>query len=128
MGVIYHQRDPFTAVRTLYEATRPGGKVILESLTIDREGPYLLVPRERYAKMRNAWSIPTADALASLMERAGFKDLSIHRFGPISTYEQRTTIHAPYESLADFLDPNESRVTVEGYPAPHSAAVVGIKS
>jgi len=127
MGVIYHQRDPFTAVRALYEATKPGGIVILESLVVDREGPYLLVPRERYAKMRNAWSIPTADALASFMERAGFDELTIHRFGAISTQEQRTTVHAPYESLADFLDPKDSSLTVEGYPAPHSAVVVGKK-
>lgn len=127
MGVIYHQRDPFTAVRTLFEATRPGGRVILESLVIDREGSYFLVPPDRYAKMRNAWILPTADALAALMQRAGFKDLEIHRFGPITTDEQRRTQHAPYESLADFLDPLDPTRTIEGHPAPHSAAVVGIR-
>jgi tRNA (mo5U34)-methyltransferase len=127
MGVIYHQRDPFSAVRALYDSTRPGGRVILESLVIDREGSYLLVPNDRYAKMRNAWIMPTADALATLMERAGFKDLTIHRFGPITTHEQRRTVHAPYESLADFLDPADPNFTVEGHPAPHSAAVVGVR-
>jgi tRNA (mo5U34)-methyltransferase len=127
MGVIYHQRDPFTAVRTLYESTRPGGIVLLESLVIDRDGSYFLVPRERYAKMRNAWILPTADALATLMERAGFKDLEIHRFGAITTDEQRRTVHAPYESLADFLDPLDPTRTIEGHPAPHSAAVVGVR-
>jgi tRNA (mo5U34)-methyltransferase len=127
MGVIYHQRDPFHAVRTLYNSTRPNGKVVLESLVIDREGSYLLVPSDRYAKMRNAWIIPTADALAALMVRAGFKEVEIHRFGPITTEEQRRTTHAPYESLADFLDPGDSNRTIEGHPAPHSAAVVGIR-
>lgn len=127
MGVIYHQRDPFHAVRALYNSTRPGGRVILESLVIDREGSYLLVPGDRYAKMRNAWIIPTADALAALMVRAGFKEVKIHRFGPITTEEQRRTTHAPYESLADFLDPADPSRTVEGHPAPHSAAVVGVR-
>lgn len=127
MGVIYHQRDPFQAARALYNATRPGGTVILESLVIDKDGPYLLVPHERYAKMRNAWIVPTADALAALMQRAGFKEITIHRFGPITTEEQRRTAFAPYESLADFLDPADPRRTVEGHPAPHSSAVVGVR-
>ncbi len=128
MGVIYHQRDPFQVVRSLYNATRPGGTVLLESLVVDRDGPYLLVPDKRYAKMRNAWVIPTADALAALMQRAGFKEISIHRFGPITTEEQRRTAHAPFESLAEFLDPEDPSRTVEGYPAPHSAAVVAVRA
>jgi tRNA (mo5U34)-methyltransferase len=77
--------------------------------------------------MRNAWIVPTADALAALMQRAGFKEITIHRFGPITTEEQRRTAFAPYESLADFLDPADPRRTVEGHPAPHSSAVVGVR-
>jgi tRNA (mo5U34)-methyltransferase len=127
MGVIYHQRDPFQAVRALYNSTRPGGRLLLESLVIDREGSYLLVPNDRYAKMRNAWIIPTADALAALMARAGFREIEIHRFGPITTEEQRRTAHAPYESLADFLDPADPSRTIEGHPAPHSAVVMGLR-
>jgi tRNA (mo5U34)-methyltransferase len=58
------------------------------------------------------------------MTEAGFSDIELHRFGPITSAEQRRTEWAPYESLADFLDPNDSSKTVEGYPAPHSAAVL----
>jgi tRNA (mo5U34)-methyltransferase len=127
MGVVYHQRDPFTAVRTLHDALRPGGKVILESLTIPVEGPYLLVPPSRYAKMRNAWHIPSADALAALLERAGFVDVDCFAHGPLTTAEQRRTELAPYESLADFLDPNDPSKTVEQLPAPHTAVAVGFR-
>ncbi len=127
MGVIYHQRDPFLACKRLYQSVRPGGRVLLESLTINEPGSHLLVPKERYAKMRNAWIIPTPEALESLLLRAGFTDTTIHRFGPITTSEQRRTEWAPYESLADFLDPEDPSRTVEGYAAPHSAAVVGTK-
>jgi tRNA (mo5U34)-methyltransferase len=127
MGVLYHQRDPFTATRTLVEATQPGGTVVLESLSIDTDEATMLVPKERYAKMRNAWMIPSPIALAHLLERAGCKEVSIHRFGPITTDEQRRTAFAPYESLADFLDPRDRSKTVEGYPAPHSTAVIGIR-
>lgn len=125
MGVMYHQRDPHAAVRQLFESLRPGGTVLIESLVIDQPGSFLLLPPERYAKMRNAWIIPTADALATLLERAGFKNVCVHRFGPITPMEQRRTTWAPYESLADFLDPNDHTKTIEGHPAPHSAVVTG---
>jgi tRNA (mo5U34)-methyltransferase len=127
MGVIYHQRDPFLACKKLFHALKPGGRVVLESLVIDTPGSHLLIPEERYAKMRNAWIIPTADALAALLKRAGFKNTEIHRFGPLTTAEQRRTDWARFESLADFLDPNDPSKTIEGYPAPHTAAVVASK-
>lgn len=128
MGVIYHQRDPFTACKKLFNATKPGGRVILESLVIPQSGSHFLVPNDRYAKMRNAWIIPTPEALATLLTRAGFSDPQVHTFGPITTSEQRRTEWAPYESLADFLDPHDQTKTVEGHPAPHSALVIAKKS
>jgi tRNA (mo5U34)-methyltransferase len=124
MGVIYHQRDPFTACKKLFAATKPGGRVILESMVIPGPGSHMLIPQERYAKMRNAWIIPTAEALSNLLTRAGFCEPEIHHFGPVTTAEQRRTEWAPYESLADFLDAKDQSLTVEGYPAPHSALVV----
>lgn len=127
MGVIYHQRDPFTACKNLFACTKPGGTVILESLVIDRSDSSMLIPSSRYAKMRNAWLIPTAPALESLMQRAGFQKTEVHSFGALSTDEQRSTPWAPYESLADFLDPTDRSKTIEGYPAPHTALVVAKK-
>lgn len=127
MGVIYHQRDPFAACKKLFAAVKPGGRVILESLVIPESGSHLMIPRERYAKMRNAWVIPTPDALVTLLTRAGFSEPELHTFGPVTTAEQRRTEWAPYESLADFLDPNDPTKTVEGYKAPHSALVVARK-
>jgi tRNA (mo5U34)-methyltransferase len=124
MGVIYHQRDPFSAVKPLADSLRPGGTLILESLCIPSDDPYLLVPRDRYAKMRNAWMIPSPVALKNIVERAGLENAQLHQFGPLSVQEQRRTRLAPYESLADFLDPADPSKTVEGYPAPHTAAVV----
>jgi tRNA (mo5U34)-methyltransferase len=127
MGVIYHQRDPFTACKKLFATVRPGGRVFLESLVIPESGSHLLIPRERYAKMRNAWVIPTPEALATLLMRAGFTDPKLHTFGPVTPAEQRRTEWAPYESLAEFLDPSDPTKTIEGYPAPHSALVIAQK-
>lgn len=127
MGVLYHQRKPVEACRTLFSALRPGGRLVLESLAIDRPGIHVLEPQDRYAKMRNAWNVPSPEALASFAIDAGFISPTIHTFGPISINEQRRTPWAPYESLVDFLDPADISKTIEGHPAPHSAAVVAYK-
>ena len=127
MGVLYHQRDHALAVKRLYEATRAGGHVLLESLVVPSAEPLVITPPDRYAKMRNAWTIPSANHLQELFQRTGFKDVAIHSFGPLSTSEQRRTTLAPFESLADFLDPADHSKTIEGHPAPHTAAVIGRK-
>jgi tRNA (mo5U34)-methyltransferase len=127
MGVLYHQRDQALAVRKLYEATRPGGHALLESLVVDRGEALVITPPDRYAKMRNAWTIPSPTLLEKLFRDAGFKDVHVHRFGPLTTEEQRQTELAPFESLADFLDPLDPSRTIEGHPAPHTAAVMGRK-
>ena len=127
MGVIYHQRDQALAVRRLHEATKVGGQVLLESLVVPTEEPLTITPPDRYAKMRNAWTIPSAAYLGTLFEQAGFKDISVHSFGPLSIQEQRQTQLAPFESLADFLDPNDPSRTVEGHPAPHTAVAIGTR-
>jgi tRNA (mo5U34)-methyltransferase len=127
MGVLYHQRDQLAAVRRLYDALRPGGTVVLESLVVNQDAPLLITPPDRYAKMRNAWTIPSASLMKRLLLEVGFSDVQVHTFGPLTTTEQRRTSLAPYESLADFLDANDSSKTIEGHPAPHTAAVVGVK-
>lgn len=127
MGVIYHQRDQALAVHRLYDATRSGGHVLLESLVVPDDVPLIITPPDRYAKMRNAWTIPSAASLESLFRAAGFKDVEVRSFGPLTTEEQRSTPFAPYESLADFLDPSDPTRTIEGHPAPHTAAIIGRK-
>jgi len=38
--------------------------------------------------------------------------------------EQRSTDWMPFHSLADFLDPKDRSLTIEGYPAPKRAVVL----
>jgi tRNA (mo5U34)-methyltransferase len=127
MGVLYHQRDQALAVKKLYDATRSGGHALLESLVVDRDEALIITPPDRYAKMRNAWTIPSPTSLEKLFQQAGFTEVTVHRFGPLTTDEQRRTELAPFESLADFLDPVDPSRTIEGHPAPHTAAVIGKK-
>lgn len=123
MGVLYHQKSPLDFLRTLREYLRPGGSLVLETLTVAGDGPWVLSPVERYAKMRNCFLIPTVSCLIGWLERSGFSDIRIIDQSMTTPAEQRTTSWMPLQSLSDFLDPQDSSKTVEGYPAPQRSIV-----
>lgn len=118
MGVIYHRKDPVSALQGLRAALKPGGQLIFESMAIPGEDPYCLFPEDRYGKMRNVWFVPTEGCMRSWLQRSGFEQISRIHSTVLEAEEQRKTELAPYESLADFLDKDDPTRTVEGYPAP----------
>ncbi|MGD8907735.1 MAG: tRNA 5-methoxyuridine(34)/uridine 5-oxyacetic acid(34) synthase CmoB [Chromatiales bacterium] len=123
MGVFYHRRSPFSHLAELRDCLRRGGQLVLETLVIDAGPDQVLVPESRYAKMRNVWFIPSPQTLLSWMKRAGFRDIRLVDVTQTTTDEQRTTAWMQFESLDDFLDPQDLSRTVEGYPAPCRAIV-----
>jgi tRNA (mo5U34)-methyltransferase len=127
MGVLYHQRSPFEHLQHLFEATRSEGEVVVESIVVNGDEQTILVPENRYAKMRNVWFIPSARALELWMKKVGFVDVRIEDVSPTTIQEQRSSRWMPFESLADFLNPEDSTKTFEGYPAPLRAVVVAKK-
>jgi len=127
MGVFYHRRSPIDHIMQLRDALRPGGELVLETLIIDGEQGECLVPDGRYAKMRNVWFIPTIATLKQWMSRCGLKDIQLVDCNKTSTQEQRKTDWMINESLSDFLDPNNSDLTIEGYPAPKRVTLVAKK-
>ena len=58
----------------LFSFLRPGGELVLETLVIEGPENQLLLPESRYAKMRNVWFIPTAQALKSWLHRYGYTE------------------------------------------------------
>jgi tRNA (mo5U34)-methyltransferase len=124
MGVLYHRRDPLEHVARLFGHTRPGGQVVLESLVV--EGPEPLYPRERYARMRNVWCVPTPSLMADWLRQAGFTDVRLVDLTPTTPEEQRATPWMRFESLGHALSA-DGRTTVEGYPAPVRAITVARK-
>ena len=126
MGVLYHRRSPFDHLMELRAALRPGGQLVLETLVIEGGEDQVLVPRGRYAKMRNVWFIPTPEMLENWLRRCGFRDIMTVDVTPTGTDEQRSTEWMTFESLADFLDPADSRFTIEGYPAPRRAVLIAV--
>ena len=104
-----------------------GGELVLETLVIEGDENAVLVPGDRYAQMRNVYFIPSALALKNWLEKCGFVDVRIADVCVTSTEEQRRTEWLTTESLAEFLDPNDSTKTIEGYPAPMRAVLIATK-
>jgi tRNA (mo5U34)-methyltransferase len=123
MGVLYHRRDPLEHLACLKDHLRPGGQVVVESLVVDRPGAVTLRPEGRYAKMKNVWAIPSVASLVGWMRAAGFGEVTTVDVTRTTKEEQRATGWMRFESLADFLDPNDPDRTIEGHPAPCRAVL-----
>ncbi len=124
MGILYHRKSPFEHLQELKNCLRPGGELVLETIVIDGGEGMTLVPRERYAKMRNVWFIPSVPTLVMWMRRVGLKNIRVVDVSVTTTEEQRSTEWMRFESLSDFLDPDDTSRTVEGYPAPKRAIIL----
>ena len=118
MGVLYHRRDPLAHLSALAAQLAPGGQLVLETLVIPGDAQQVLVPPDRYARMRNVWFLPSVSALQRWLDRLGFQShcASLKATTP---EEQRTTPWMPFESLREALAPEDESLTVEGLPAPH---------
>lgn len=124
MGVLYHRRSPFDHLMELKGCLRPGGELVLETLVVDGDANTVLVPEGRYAQMRNVWFLPSCEALMQWMRRCGFKNVRLCDVTETTSLEQRSTEWMRFNSLADFLDPENPRLTREGLPAPVRVIVI----
>lgn len=127
MGVLYHRRSPVDHLTQLWDWLDWEGELVLETLVIEGEQGRVLMPEHRYAKMRNVWFIPTPDTLTLWMRRCNFDNIRVVDINQTSFEEQRVTEWMHFESLADFLDPNDPDKTIEGYPAPRRAIIIANK-
>ncbi len=121
MGVLYHRRSPFDHLFRVKDLLRVGGELVLETLVIEGRTGKVLVPDGRYAKMRNVWFLPTTDELERWLKRTGYKDIKLVDVSQTTAEEQRSTEWMRFESLKDYLDPDDSSKTIEGHPAPRRA-------
>ncbi|WP_203141698.1 tRNA 5-methoxyuridine(34)/uridine 5-oxyacetic acid(34) synthase CmoB [Marinobacter mangrovi] len=127
MGVLYHRRSPLDHLLELRDTLRDGGELVLETLVVDGPEGYSLMPEDRYGMMRNVWFLPSCDTLLRWLGRTGFKDARVVDVSVTTTEEQRSTDWMRFQSLQDFLDPDDPTRTVEGYPGPKRATLVATK-
>lgn len=127
MGVLYHRRSPLDHLRELKDLLRPGGQLVLETLVVPGVSNTVLVPADRYARMRNVWFLPSVPATKLWLQRLGFAEIRAVSQTRTTVDEQRPTPWMEFESLANTLDPDHPRQTIEGYPGPTRAIFVAKK-
>ena len=124
MGVLYHRPAPLEHLLQLKDALRPGGELVLETLVVEGDETTVLLPGERYAAMPNVYFLPSSRALCQWLERCGLINVRVVDEAVTTLAEQRATEWMTFQSLADFLDPEDPTKTREGYPAPRRAVVM----
>jgi len=127
MGVLYHRRNPINHLIELKQLLTDSGELILETLIVDEAENGILSPKDRYAQMRNVWSIMTVEKIMQLLEQAGFKDIVCVDQNTTSLEEQRRTPWMQFHSLKEFLDANDISKTIEGHPAPKRGIFIARK-
>ena len=128
MGVLYHRKSPIDHLLQLKSLLTSGGELCLETLVIDGGPGDILLPEDRYARMKNVWFIPSACELANWLERCGFKNVQIADITATTVQEQRSTEWMQFESLPECLDSQNTDLTVEGLPAPKRAILFANKA
>lgn len=123
MGVLYHRRSPLEHIAELAGELRRGGQLILETLVVDGDENTVLMPEGRYSQMRNVWFLPSPEMLLRWLRRCGFSQVRLCDVSRTTSEEQRPTEWMRFQSLSDFLDPQDRDRTIEGYPAPRRAIV-----
>jgi tRNA (mo5U34)-methyltransferase len=124
MGVLYHRRSPLDHLYQLKGFLVPGGELCLETLVIEGGAGEVLLPRDRYARMRNVWFIPSSIELMAWLQRCGFENVRVIDESSTSVAEQRSTEWMRFESLERCLLEENPGMTVEGLPAPRRAVIL----
>lgn len=127
MGVLYHRRIPQEHLQQLYGCLRDGGEVVLETLVLENDSQDILEPDGRYAQMRNVWVVPSCRMVLTWLDTAGFTDIQVVDVTTTTSSEQRATEWMHFQSLTDYLDPDDPGLTVEGHPAPVRAVFIAKK-
>jgi len=118
LGVLYHRSDPISTLKSLYQGLNKNGELFLDTFMIDGADEIALCPKNTYSKISNIYFIPTYKTLENWCKRAGFSNVELLHIKKTDFEEQRKTEWILGESLEDFLDPDDSSRTIEGYPAP----------
>ncbi|MGQ8363757.1 tRNA 5-methoxyuridine(34)/uridine 5-oxyacetic acid(34) synthase CmoB [Glaciecola sp. 1036] len=124
MGVLYHRLDPLLFLKQLKQQLVKGGELVLETLVIAGDDQTVLLPSDRYAQMGNVYFIPSSLAMIKWLQKVGFSNVRLVDENDTTIEEQRTTEWMPNHSLIDFLDPQDHKKTIEGYPAPRRATFI----
>ncbi len=124
MGVLYHRKSPFEHLQQIRNMLSDTGTLVLETMIVDGDENTAYTPLDRYAKMHNVWFIPSVKCCEKWLTKCGFKNIRVVDITKTTTQEQRKTAWMDWESLADFLNPDNPDLTIENAPAPIRAIFI----
>ena len=127
MGILYHRKSPLDFLKEIHTMMAGDGELVLETLILEGDSHYALVPEGRYSKMPNVYFIPTLPVIFYWLKKTGFVNSRCVDISYTDFNEQKKTPWVNTESLEDFLDPQDRSKTVEGYPAPVRAIIISEK-
>ena len=127
MGIVYHHKNPLDILEICKYALKPGGTLVLESLSIPGEEPIALFPEGRYAHIKGIWFIPTHVCIKNWLKKLGYASIHFVSHQEMSETEQQTTQWAPYPSFSEALDSQDKRITKEGYPRAYRSIYISKK-
>ena len=125
MGVLYHRKSPIDHLLQIRDLLRPGGELVLETLVVEGDENTVLVPEDRlcqngatsgFSPRLRRWK----NGFASL----AFTNVRTIDINQTSIEEQRTTDWMRWESLENYLAPDNPNNSFEGYPAPLRAILL----
>ncbi len=122
MGVLYHRKSPIAHLEHLKSLLVKDGTLVLETIVVDGDEQTCLIPKDRYAQMRNVWFLPSTDMLCLWLERIGMKSVEVIDVSTTTITEQRSTDWMRFHSLPEFID-METGQTTEGYDLPRRAII-----
>ncbi len=127
MGILYHNQNPVGILKDMHSALAKDGTIIIETQGIPGDMPVALFPDKRYAQIPGTYFVPTVPCLINWLQKAQFKDIEVFYTHKLEFEEQRRTEWMDWQSLEDFLDPEDPAKTIEGYPAPIRIYVKAVK-
>jgi tRNA (mo5U34)-methyltransferase len=128
MGVFYHRRSPIEHLLALKDCLVKGGELVLETLVVEGDqasgagaGRSLCADAQRV--------VPAVGAGAGIVAASCgvYRHVRCVDVSTTTVEEQRGTEWMKYQSLSDFLDPEDHSKTIEGLPAPMRAVIVARK-
>ena len=121
-GVLYHQKSPIEHLLRIKKMLNKSGSAIIETLVVDGDEGYSLMPQDTYANMANVWFIPSIKTMLSWLCRVGFSSYECVDVNETTSDEQKSTewLGCNPKSLIDFVDFNAKK-TNEGLPLPKRA-------
>lgn len=127
MGILYHNQNPIGILKDMQASLTKDGVIIIETQGIPGDTPVALFPEKRYAQIPGTYFVPTVSCLVNWLQKAQFKDIEVFYTHKLEFEEQRPTDWMDWQSLEDFLDPEDPNKTIEGYPAPIRIYVKAVK-